>query len=126
MYLVEVYTVEILHNRLVTQTLLKDIGKYCLYCKEKDTQVHALLYCPSTIQLWSNVEKWVRKDIQRHYKMCDWDKVFGKPKSSFIINAVILTAKVLYMNKQTGKEIHVNFRLINSKSHLNTEKQISI
>ena len=58
--------------------------------------------------------------------MCDWDKVFGNPKSSFIINAVILTAKILYMNKQTGKEIHVNLRLINSKSHLNSEKQISI
>ena len=48
-----------------------------LYCKEIDTQVHALLHCPLTIQLCSNVEKWVRKDIQPHYKMCDWNKVYG-------------------------------------------------
>ena len=42
-------------------------------------------------------------------KMCDWDKVFGNPKSSFIINAIILnTKKVIYMNIQTGKEMHVN------------------
>ena len=88
---------KILHNRLVTQTLLKKMGKSesesCLYCKERDTQVHALLYCLSSIQLWSNIEKWVRKDIQPHYKMCDWDKVFGNPKSSFIINAIILNTK---------------------------------
>ena len=43
------------------------------------------------------------------YKMCDRDKVFGNPKSSFIINAIILnTKKVIYMNRQTGKEMHVN------------------
>ena len=65
----------------------------CLYCKEKDTQVHAILYFPSTIQLWNNVEKWVRNDIQPHYKMSDWDKVFGNPKSSFIINVFILNTK---------------------------------
>ena len=67
---------KILHNRLVTQTLLLKMGKSksesCLYCKGKDTQVNTMLYCPSTIQLWSNVEKWVRNDIQPHYKMCDW------------------------------------------------------
>ena len=56
---------KILHNRLVTQTLLRKMGKSesesCLYSsKERDTQVHALLYCSSIIQLWSNVETWVR------------------------------------------------------------------
>ena len=77
---------------------------------EKDTHVHALLYCPSTIQLWSNVEKWVRKDIQSHYKMCDWDKVFGNPKSSFIIKVTIFnTKKRIYMNRQIGKQMHFNF-----------------
>ena len=80
-----------------------------LYCKKIFTQLHALLNCPSTTQLGSNVEKWVRKDIQPHYRTCDWDKVFGNPKSSFIINAIILnTKKVIYMNRQTGKEMHVN------------------
>ena len=81
----------------------------CLYCKEIDTQVHALLHCPSTIQLWRNVKRWIRKDIQPHYKMCDWDKVFRNPKSSFIIIAIILnTKKVIYMNRQIGKEMHIN------------------
>ena len=44
---------KVLHSRLVTQTLLVKMGKSesdsSLYCREKDTQVHALLYCPSTI-----------------------------------------------------------------------------
>ena len=57
---------KILHNRFVTQTLLKEMSKTesesCLYCKEKYSQVHVLIYCPSTIQLWSNAEKWVRKE----------------------------------------------------------------
>ena len=47
--------------------------------------------------------------IQPHYKMCDWDKVFGNPKSSFMINAIIYnTKKVIYMNRQNSKEMHVN------------------
>ena len=66
----------ILHNRIVIQTLLLKMGisesEPCLYCTEKDTQVHTMLYCPLTIQLWSNVEKRVRNDIQPHYNMCDW------------------------------------------------------
>ena len=99
---------KILQNRLVTQTLLKKMGKSesdaCLYCKEIDTQVHTLLYCISTIQLWSNVEKWVRKDIQSHYKMCDWDKVFGNPKSSFIINAIYILNRSLGRPKFTQPE----------------------
>ena len=41
--------------------------------------------------------------------MCDWDNVFSNPKSSFIINAIILNAKkVIYMNRQTGREMQVN------------------
>ena len=38
----------------------------------------------------------------------DYKKVFGNPKSSFLINAIILnTKKVIYMKMQTGKEMHV-------------------
>ena len=50
----------------------------------------------------------MRKDIQPHYKMCDWDEVFGNPRSSFIINSIIInTKKVIYIDRQTGKEMHV-------------------
>ena len=36
-------------------------------------------------------------------------KGLRNPKSSFIINAIIFnTKKVIYMNRQTGKEMHVN------------------
>ena len=41
--------------------------------------------------------------------MWDWDKVFSNPKSSFVIDAIILnTKKVIYINRKTGKEMHVN------------------
>ena len=51
----------------------------------------------------------MRKDIQPHYTMCDWDKVFGNPNSSFIIHVIIFnTKKVIYMNRRTGKEMHAN------------------
>ena len=107
----------------MTQTLLKKMGKSesdaCLHGKEIDTQVHALLYNPSTIQLWRNGERWVRKDIQLHYKMCDWDKVFGNPKSSFIINPIILnTKKVIYMNRQTGN-VYQQLQADEHKANLN-------
>ena len=71
----------------------KSESESCLNCKERDTQVHALLNCPSAIQRPSDVENWVRNDIHPHYKMCDWDKVFGNPKSSLMINAIILNTK---------------------------------
>ena len=71
-----------------------------------DTQVHTLLYCPSTIQLWSKV---LRKGTRPHYKLCDWDKVFGNLESSFMIHVIILSKiKVIYINRETGKEMHVN------------------
>ena len=36
--------------------------------------------------------------------MCDWDKVFGNPKSCFIINVIILnTKKAINMNRQMGR-----------------------
>ena len=42
--------------------------------------------------------------------MCDWDKVFGNPKSSLIVNVIILnTKKVIYMNRHIGKEVYVDF-----------------
>ena len=41
--------------------------------------------------------------------------VFGNPKSSFIMNAIILnTKKDICMNRQTGKEMHANL----VKSHV--------
>ena len=69
----------------------------------------------------------MRKDIQPHYKVCDWDKVFSNPKSSFIINAIILiTKKVIYMNRQTGKEMHINLVKYNDYQQLEMNtKQIS-
>ena len=90
----------------MTQTLSLKMGKSeyvsCLYCKEKDTQVHALLYCPSTIQFWSNAEKWLRNGIQPYYKMSDWDKV-----QVILLNECYYSLHkiIIYMNRQTGKEM---------------------
>ena len=80
-------------NRLVTHTLLHNMGKSesesFLYCKEIETQVDELLYVlRSTIHYWNIVDKWMRKNIQPHYKMRDWDKVFANSQSSFTINVV--------------------------------------
>ena len=94
--------IQIPYNRLVIQTLLKKMAK-------SESTSCALLYCHSIIQVWGNVETWVRKYIKPYYKMSDWDTVFGNPKSSFIINAIIFnTKKVIYMNRQTGKEMLVD------------------
>ena len=100
-------------NRLVTQTLLMKMGESesesSLCYKEKDKQIRVSLCCPSTIHLWSNIDKWVRKDIQPRYKMCDWDKVLGNPKSSFHNKYHYSKHKNdIYLNRQTGKEMHVD------------------
>ena len=58
--------------------------------------------------------------------MCDWDKVFSNPKSTFIINAIILnTKKVILMNRQTGKEMHVNLVTYHVYQQLKAEEHIS-
>ena len=45
-------------------------------------------------------------------------KAFGNPKSSFTINAIILNPKiVIYMNRHTDKEMHVNL----GKYHVNQQ-----
>ena len=56
------------------------------------------------------------------YELNEWEMIFnlitkcvtkwlqnGDPKSSFIINVIILNRKrVMYMHRQTSKEMHVN------------------
>ena len=56
--------------------------------------------------------------------MCDWDKVFGNRKSSFLINAIILnTKKVIYMDRQTGKDMHVNLVKYHVYQQLKADEQ---
>ena len=38
-------------------------------------------------------KNWWEKILNLITKMCDWDKMFGNPKSSFILNAIILNTK---------------------------------
>ena len=60
-----------------------------------------------------------KKDTQAQYKVYDSDKVFGNPKSSFVINAYICIINtksadiitVIYINRQTGKEMHVKYHV---------------
>ena len=59
--------------------------------------------------LWptsGQVQKWSGKDIQPLCAMGELNKVFGNPKSPYIINVLILE-KVIYMSRQTGREMHV-------------------
>ena len=58
---------KILNNKLVTQS-----PAYTSTC-------NALLSLNHSTLEGSNVEKWVRNDIQPYYKMSDWDKVFAIP-----------------------------------------------
>ena len=67
----------------------------CLFCKEIDTQVYGLLYYPSTMQLWNYVENRREKISNLITKTCDWDKVFGNPKSSIITNDIVIPLTML-------------------------------
>ena len=47
-------------------------------------------------------------DNQPLYAMGEFDKIFGYRKSQYIINAVIMnTKKIIYMNRQTGRDMHI-------------------
>ena len=50
--------------------------------------------------------------------------MFGNPKSSFIINIIIIkTKKVIYMNRKTGKEMHVNLVKYHVYQQLKADEQ---
>ena len=71
-------------------------GNGGIACEKELPRAHSVRV-DSILTFWQVWQSRVGNDIQPHYKMSDWDKVFGNPKSSFIINVIILNTKMWYI-----------------------------
>ena len=58
------------------------------------------------VELWKQVEKWVRQKISPNVKFSDLPQIFGQQSGEPIINTVTMNTKmVIYNNQKIGKNI---------------------
>ena len=46
----------------------------CIYCKDSDSTIHALLECPYTAHLWRHVVLCLRRNVDTTIKISDKEK----------------------------------------------------
>ena len=62
------------------------------------------LECHATIDLWKQVEFWVKVVTSKTLKLTDFDKIFGFQQRDTTIDRIILITKiVIYKNSISGK-----------------------
>ena len=100
---------KLLHNRIITNEKLHNMGisdtKMCKTClTEIDTLRNMFLECHTTINLWKQVEFWVKTVTSNSLKLTDFDKIFDFQQKDKTINKIILITKiVIYKNRISGK-----------------------
>ena len=100
---------KLLHSRIITNEKLHNMGisdtKMCKNClTEIDTLRHMFLECHATIDLWKQVEFWVKVVTSKTLKLTDFDKTFGFQQRDTTIDRIILITKiVIYKNSISGK-----------------------
>ena len=97
-----------LHYRYFTNDFLETTGikdnNVCSMCKpEKDSNFHMLIDCPKTINLWLEVEIWIRTLGMERYCLTDRRKILGDLENSGQIN-IILNTKKKHFSMQIGRE----------------------
>ena len=89
-------------NYIIWEFLTTKMCKTCL--TEIDTLRHMFLECHTTINLWKQVEFWVKTVTSNSLKLTDFDKIFGFQQRDKTINRIILITKiVIYKNRISGK-----------------------
>ena len=81
----------------------------CKNCEQEiDTLKHAFLECQSSVEIWIQVEKWLKSKISPSFKLPDIEKIFGYQTKNEIIDKVILNTKLtIYNNRKDGKSHHI-------------------
>ena len=63
-------------------------GGTCLFSNREETVVHAFLECENVTRLLRSNECWIRRVIDRHFKLSDVDKIFGIFPINITVNTV--------------------------------------
>ena len=98
---------KLIHNRVMTGKILLNMNladlSTCLFCNREDTVVDAFLECESATSFWRSIECWVRRVIDRHFKLLDGDMIFGALPMNITIDTLISAAQeIIYRNGQLG------------------------
>ena len=75
----------------------------------RNDQTHLYIFCFYVVELWKQIEKWLRKSLREKVKLDDIDKIFGKNSGKGIINKTILFTKIaIFNNRKTGRNHSLN------------------
>ena len=100
---------KLLHNRTTKNEKLFKMKisdtEICSMCQEKqDTIKHAFLECQTTVNLWTQVEQWIRTITSKSVKITYIEKIFGYQTNDEVIDKIILAAKiVIHKNRMSNK-----------------------
>ena len=105
---------KLLHLRTAVNEKLFKMGikntKICSLCKTEDETIkHAFLECIYVVELWSQIENWIKGKTKKSIKLSHLDKIFGRCTKDELTEKIILNAKVvIFNNRKIGKEHHIN------------------
>ena len=122
---------KVLHNRIFTNKRLYDIGlidnSACPYCNEpEETMEHALIYCNTVVEFWNDLERWLRRHIDNSITISNIEKIMGTGTLDNIVDKAIIAAKrVIYTNRQVGKQYSVHDVKKLLKTQMKVEEYIS-
>ena len=58
----------------------------CLFCNREEIVAYVFLECENVTRSWRNIECWIRRVIERHFRLSDADKIFGTLPISITVN----------------------------------------
>ena len=102
-----------LHHRFFTNEKLHKMGikksNLCSFCKAHvDSVEHMFLHCDISLELWEEVENWIRLLGMENYNMSASKIVLGDLENAHFINTIILlTKKVIYNAMKKEQQPHI-------------------
>ena len=107
---------KMLHRRIVTNKKLYGMGikenkcSSCPHCTEQiETIEHAFIYCNIAVNIWKEIENWLRVHVDGHISITDVDKICGIDQEENIVYKMIMaTKKVIYRNRQVNTKYSIN------------------
>ena len=111
-----------LHHRFFTNEKLFKIGikksNVCGFCKDQvDSIEHIFLQCEVSIDLWGNIQEWIRLLGMENYNLSHSRIILGDMDNAMSINTIILlTKKVIYNSMKKEQKTH----FLNVKNEVKT------
>ena len=95
------------YNRLMTNDILFKMNMAdsftCLFCDREEAVAHAFLECENVTSFLRSIECWMRRMIDRQFKLSDVNDNFGTLPMNITLNTVSLAAQeMFYRNRHKG------------------------